>query len=565
MGEEPRTVDSLDRLIEGSGLRQIVKTLRLAVHPAKLSLALLGIVSTLVWGGVLDFFSTQMDRGVAPDAIERFIAGELPTSPDDASGEPAADNRVGVFSVWRAHQTDAIRGLLLSSIPGKSVVAGTSIEPAVTPSRLAASPFAYLGRIGRGITWMAQDHFLYFVLFSVGFVLIWSLAGGAICRLSAVQFAHDESITLKESLRFARRNLGGLALGPCIPLAFIALTMFFMFLGGLVLKIPFIGDLVAGLAFPLAIFGGLVIALLMLGLFVGGPLFWPAVAVEGADAFDAFQRAVSYALTKLWKTFVYAALAIIFAGICWVVANFVTLKALGFTKSVVGFGTAPFGWGATEGVGSKLDKIWTPVDPSLTFTWPDWQGLTTYETISGFLIGVYVLLVIGLLWSFLASFFFSGSTIIYFLLRRDVDGIDLDEIHEQEAEPEVDPARPGSARSGGGEALTAPATQPAPTEPPPAPPPAEPPPPPPATGPVSVSSEPDEVDSVAEESAPSVSDSLGVGNVSLPDAPTSSLDPPSSVDESTVSSEPEADSTDRSETDASGDGSEPKDSDGSDH
>ena len=48
-----------------------------------------------------------------------------------------------------------------------------------------------------------------------------------------------------------------------------------------------------------------------------------------------------------------------------------------------------------------------------------------------------LLVVIGLMWAFLASFYFSGSTVIYFLLRRDVDGTDLEEVHTDD-EPSAD-------------------------------------------------------------------------------------------------------------------------------
>jgi len=43
--------------------------------------------------------------------------------------------------------------------------------------------------------------------------------------------------------------------------------------------------------------------------------------------------------------------------------------------------------------------------------------------------------VIGLMWAFLASFYFSASTVIYFLLRRDVDGTDLEELHMEDEPP----------------------------------------------------------------------------------------------------------------------------------
>jgi hypothetical protein len=38
------------------------------------------------------------------------------------------------------------------------------------------------------------------------------------------------------------------------------------------------------------------------------------------------------------------------------------------------------------------------------------------------------MLAIGLMWAFLFSYYFCSSTVLYFLLRRDVDGTDLEEV-----------------------------------------------------------------------------------------------------------------------------------------
>jgi hypothetical protein len=70
--------------------------------------------------------------------------------------------------------------------------------------------------------------------------------------------------------------------------------------------------------------------------------------------------------------------------------------------------------------------------PDSLYGAPDWANLQWYEYFSAVLIGIYVLLVIGLMWSFLASFYLSGSTIIYLLLRRDVDDTDLADIYVKE-------------------------------------------------------------------------------------------------------------------------------------
>jgi len=299
------------------------------------------------------------------------------------------------------------------------------------------------------------------------------MGGGAICRVAAVQFARDDKLALKEVLTYTRGKVfGGFFLAPCIPIVFILLAIALLMFGGALLRLPIIGDLVGGLVFFLALFGGFIITVLLMGLVVGGSLLWPAIAAEGSDAFDAFSRSLSYPLSKPWKAILYGFIATVLGAICWLVANLFTFWGLTITRTVVKFGTSPFGWwsrGADGEAVSKLELLWPPAGPSSLHAWPDWQQLAWYEHFSAFLIGIYVLLVVGLLWSFLASFYFCGSTVIYFLLRRDVDGTDLEDLYEegeQAAEgtlrsqaPAVSPSEPSTSQTSEADTDAAPSTQ----------------------------------------------------------------------------------------------------------
>ena len=296
-------------------------------------------------------------------------------------------------------------------------------------------PLRNLASLGYGVWWMFTQHTFFFILFAAGSLVLWALGGGAICRIAAVQFARDEKLTLMQGYQYARANLlGGFVLAPCIPLVFVVLVMFLLALYGVVLWIPVLGDIVGGLLFFLPILGGMLIATLLVGLFTGGSLMWPAVAVEGQDAYDAFSRSLSYAFSRPWKSVIYAVIAVVYASLCWVVVNLFTYFALSITRSVVAFGTAPFGWwGRRDDAGlTKIEAIWPLRGPVSLHTWPDWSQLTWYEYISAFVIGIYVMLVVALMFSFLVSFYYCASTVIYFLLRRDVDKTDLEDVHVED-------------------------------------------------------------------------------------------------------------------------------------
>ena len=416
--------------IEACGLSHIIRTLGLAAQPTKLGIGLAAIVVTCVLGTLLDAVWKGASCGVEVDTITRFIdSQELGHAYSETTGD------LGVFEVWGAHQRQCIAGLLGSSVPAASVAARTTLGTMIE-THAVTSPLDNLANMTLGVVWLLRYHVLYFILFGVGGLVIWSLAGGALCRMAALQFTRDERATLQQATQFSReRLLGGFFLAPCFPLCIAGVTVVVMVLGGVVLGIPFLGDLIGGALFSLAILGGFVLAALAFGFAVGSSLLWPAIAVEGSDAFDAFSRSLAYTLTKPWKTLIYGVITVVFAAISWVVVNLFTFVALSLTRVVVSFGTAPFGWwgrGQAGDLPSKLERVWPMRGPDVLYSAPNWSELPWYETISAALIAVHVLIVVGLVWSFLASFYFSGSTVVYCLLRRDVDRVDLEEVFLEE-------------------------------------------------------------------------------------------------------------------------------------
>lgn len=416
--------------LEDSGVLHIFRVLGLTVHPAKLLLAFAAIVLTFLLGTMLDWL-WSVRGGVDAQAIQRFIAA---TEAKQLYESKPGDH--GLFEVLREHMQDCVFGLMGSTVPAGSVAAGTPVGEYVDTHR-RFGPLRNLGSLGMGLWWLCREHVVYFVLFALGALVIWGACGGAICRIAAVQFARDEKLTMMQGLRFAREHLfGGFVLAPFIPVAFAAALALLLVLFGVLLRIPLLGDLIGGALFVLPLAGGFAIALLLIGLFGGGSILWPAIAAEGQDAYDAFARSISYTFSKPWKTLLYAIIAMIFASLCWVFVNLFVYFALVITRGLVGFGTAPFGWwlrGAAEQRVNKLELIWPLSSPSAMYASPDWSRLSGNEYISAFLIGIYVMLVVALMFSFLASFYYCASTVLYFLLRRDVDRTDIGDVDIQDA------------------------------------------------------------------------------------------------------------------------------------
>jgi hypothetical protein len=411
--------------IEALGLPQIARTPGIALRPGKLGVAFVGIMLTLSWGWVLDFAWTRVG-GIGEDAIGRYIASAQTGMLYD---EPAGQS--GIFAVYRDQVAGGVVGFF------RSTLSADPSSPGVGRS--------LIGLVG-GTTWLLREHFVFFLLFAAGALFIWSVGGGTICRMCALEVARDERPGIRDAFGFAREHFfGGYFLAPCVPIVFALFWVIVLVVFGMVLRVPILGDFLAGVLFCVAIILGFVVAVLFVGLIVGGSLFWPTVAAEGSDAFDAFHRGLSYTLSKPWKTVIYGALMIAFTAICWLVARAFTYAALMVTRTVVGFGTSPFGWwarGPDEAAVSKLELLWPLPSAGAWYTAPNWAQLGWYEHVSAFLIWVYVLIVIGVLWAFLCSFYFSGSTVLYFLLRRDVDGVELEDVYIEEP---FEPTRPAEA------------------------------------------------------------------------------------------------------------------------
>ncbi len=423
----PQTDTHAPHWLEALGLLHIFRILKLSLQPSKIGLALITIICTFLFGSALDIIWTA-GSGVDAAAIDRFIiANEIDQPYEKLTGD------YGIFEAWREHGERCVFGLMGSSVPGAEVAQGTPLG-AYLETYSRTKPLRNLTNFAYGIWWLISQHPFFFVFFGAGTLLLWGLGGGAICRLAAVEFARDEKFTFMQGLTYARTHLlGGFALAPCIPLVFALLVALLLMASGLLLRIPLLGDLLGGVTFVLSILGGFIIAALLFGLLVGGHFMWPAVAAEGQDAYDAFSRGLSYAFTRPWKTFIYSITATIFASVCWLFVNWFTFAALSITRLFVGAGANWFGlWPRSGGEGDpigKLQALWSMNGPSHLYTWPVWSSLSWHEYISAFLVGICVLLVVGLMFSFLASFYYCACTTLYFLLRREIDKVDLAEVY----------------------------------------------------------------------------------------------------------------------------------------
>jgi hypothetical protein len=313
-------------------------------------------------------------------------------------------------------------------------------------------------------------------------VILWTLAvwgffGGAICRIASVQIARNEKISLGDSIAFAREKFLNLFTAPLFPLIFLGVITVFLIVFGLITGFTYwFGDIVlAGPLWPVVLVLGLIMAVVVVGL-IGWPLMNPTIAAEGSDNFDALSRSYSYVYQAFWHYLWYWVVALAYGA--------ALVFFVGFMGSLVvylgkwGLSQAPF----LQSVSEDRDR-----DPAYLFNYAptsfQWRDLLirdnrqhveppnaehpdSYEftkdyvshlsvpnKIGAFLVSFWVGLFFLLIVGFGYSYFWTASTLIYFLMRRHVDDTEMDEVYFEEGDLEPPPsaavpAPPPAARPG---------------------------------------------------------------------------------------------------------------------
>lgn len=288
----------------------------------------------------------------------------------------------------------------------------------------------------RGFVWLIAQHWVYAVVFFVITLAVVALFGGAINRIAALHFAREEKISVFQALRFAIAKFLSFFTAPLIPIGVMFAIGALLVLSGLLLNIPYVGEIIVGILFFLSILGGLAIAFLTVGLIGGSPLMYPTIAVEGSDAFDAISRSYNYVYARPWRAIVYGAVAAVYGVITYLFVRLFAFVALQSTHMFVKWGVWSDGQSIAPGA-DKVDVIWA--EPTFwSFMGPfNWAAMTAgRHYIGALLVNFWVFLVAVVVVAYLISYAASASTVIYYLLRRKVDATDLDDVYVEEPSEE---------------------------------------------------------------------------------------------------------------------------------
>ena len=317
------------------------------------------------------------------------------------------------YQLWPG-QVPSVDSILIhpsSALPAAAKLGWAKLTSTLT--RLQQEPGAGLG-IGK-------------LAFGIGscvlMLAIWSAFGGAIARSAAVDFAKDERLSISAAFSFAANKFGAFFWSPVVPLIFILVLLCCNALLGLVGRIPAVGPVIVGLFFWLPALSSFLIVLLLIVSVFGLIYMWPTIAMEGTDTFDAVSRGFNYLFARPWKTLWCCLVAWAYGATC-------IAFVVGFTWLLlkIALHSVAFGMGAKGG--ALLCNMWT---------WGAGAERGLGAAIGLILVRMLFIIIWAAVLGFWASFKLTAMTIIYAVIRRDVDGTDMSEIYLPEPEAEESP------------------------------------------------------------------------------------------------------------------------------
>ncbi|MFA5553749.1 MAG: hypothetical protein WCZ89_08355 [Phycisphaerae bacterium] len=411
--------------LESCMFTKIFQTFRLSIHPSKLVIAFGAIAIIAVAGTLMDIAKTVVVR---PDTNGKVTELQIYMhNPDNVKtfiqNNKGLEKGRGVFSVLWSFAAERFEGtvdsLLRLNFPG-------AVEN--------------IAQYTTAVCWAFRHHMVYCAIFGIIKLIVICIAGGAICRISALQFALGEKPGISDAILYSLKKFPSFAAAPLAPIGISLCLGVFIFLIGLFGNIPRAGELIVAIGLPLALVAGTLIAIVLIGTIGGFNLMFPALAYDGLDCFDAISRSFNYVYSKPWRMGFYTALVSVYGAICYIFVRFFAFLMLYSTHWALRLGV----FVKSSGGMNKIDTIWPQPEFSNLIT-AQTDAAIWSESAGAFIIYLFVLVVLGLVMAFLLSFYFSANTIIYALMRSRVDNTPLDEIHI--TEEKIESLQPDSEKS----------------------------------------------------------------------------------------------------------------------
>lgn len=278
---------------------------------------------------------------------------------------------------------------------------------------------------------------------------VWSLFGGALTRMAAVEIARKEKLGLNDALKFATSKFISFFAAPIFPaLGVAAICLAVIVVGFILLAIPYVGETLTSLLFFLPLLAGAAMVVLLLA-YLGWPLMYATISAEGSDSFDALSRSYAYIFQRPWHYLFYTLVALLYGVITIFFVVFMTSFVVFMTK----WGLSLVPWvGIWRATGDPATALFVYAPES--YGWRDllvgdWKPphdnpMNYAQYAAAGIVSFWLHLIFLMMLGYAYSFFWTAFTMIYFLLRKQVDDTEMDEVYLEEEEERVFSPPPSS-------------------------------------------------------------------------------------------------------------------------
>ena len=293
----------------------------------------------------------------------------------------------------------------------------------VLPIPVITGDYAVFGFRAQMVWWLAVLLFLVVQLFT----------GVAISKIAYEQFKGDELYEVSKALKLAWNKGKATVLAPltllALALALLGIEIGVFYLG----KIPGIGGSINALLFPFMLFVSLFVIYLVVGFAFSFFIAAPAVATTQADTFDALFETFSILNEQNWRFITYQAILAGVKAFALVIFGFflswgakLTLWAMhfGYSQALFAHDTAVkfADWFSLSPWAVKFMDV-TSLSNLLSLT--GHAATSSHTVTAGIILGVSYYIVTFLLFSYAGATCWSGQTLIYMVLAKKKDDIDL--------------------------------------------------------------------------------------------------------------------------------------------
>lgn len=294
-------------------------------------------------------------------------------------------------------------------------------------------------------SWTVLGKILHFVaIFLATVVMI--LTGVAVSKVTYEQLKGDEFYEMSKAIKFALKEGRAAVFAPITLILMILAIIFVGVILGLIGKIPYLGEIFLLLSSVPAFFGVILIVYLafsfVLSLFISAPI----VATTKSDTFDTLFEVFSTLNSQNWRFVIYEVILGIVEFIAVSIWIFAIGRALWIAEAVLGH---PWLMGTKYLNLERIAHYYLSVPPifntpfaqkvldilkvsSITSPPSFLPSVNIVMLIVGFIFGIMLYAIVFMALGYGGAMFWSGNTLIYIVLTKKKDDIDLLERKEEE-------------------------------------------------------------------------------------------------------------------------------------